>query len=67
FLSTLATSLVFSALEPPAGGGEGDGGSGLDDPNDAFGWCLRVGAVPAAIAAWWAWTRVREVGGRNPA
>ncbi|KAI9329231.1 hypothetical protein DFJ73DRAFT_964287 [Zopfochytrium polystomum] len=44
------------------GGGDGGEGSGLEDPRDSFGWCLRLGVIPSFVAAYWAWRYVREVG-----
>ncbi|KAI9328691.1 hypothetical protein DFJ73DRAFT_665208 [Zopfochytrium polystomum] len=66
FVSTLLTSLLFSALEavgpgvePGEGGGDRNGG--LYDPKDSFGWCLRLGIVPSAVAAYVCWKYVRQV------
>ncbi|KAJ3106877.1 hypothetical protein HDU97_005364 [Phlyctochytrium planicorne] len=57
FISTLVTSLIFKIVDAVA---EKDDETGSYDPKlDAYGWCLRVGAIATLISACMAWN-VRE-------
>ncbi|KAI8850416.1 hypothetical protein BC829DRAFT_155443 [Chytridium lagenaria] len=60
FVSTLITSLIFTAVESIAPDTGGTPGFSAKSNSDAYGWCLRIGAIASMISAWMAW-RVREV------